>query len=203
MPPSTEALMHLRSSGSRQHFGARGCLQRATSYRLDAPATAIPSDDALLLPAGREAPGTVLRQTLVHRLESLPPQITLVGVVAPSGYGKTTLLRQWTGSSTRPPAWLSLRSEHHHPAVLLAGPRRPRAAARPAAPGRHRAARRGGLPAAAGRAVAAPAAARGGGRRQPVPAPPGGVQGAAPPLHRRHRPGGGLAHLRPRPARDR
>ncbi len=43
----------------------------------------------------------------------------LVAVVAPAGYGKTTLLREWCALDRRPSAWLSLGRRHDDPLVLL------------------------------------------------------------------------------------
>src|SRR4051794_23927081 len=43
----------------------------------------------------------------------------LVAVVAPAGYGKTTLLREWCALDRRPSAWLTLGRRHDDPLVLL------------------------------------------------------------------------------------
>ncbi|HEY6887343.1 MAG TPA: hypothetical protein VI300_06170, partial [Solirubrobacter sp.] len=40
-------------------------------------------------------------------------------VIAPAGYGKTTLLRDWCAHDPRPSAWLSLDCRHDDPLVLL------------------------------------------------------------------------------------
>jgi LuxR family maltose regulon positive regulatory protein len=62
--------------------------------------------------------GLVARTALVNRLrrEAAP----VVTVVAPAGYGKTTLLAQWAAAESRPVAWLSLDARDNDPAVLLA-----------------------------------------------------------------------------------
>jgi LuxR family transcriptional regulator, maltose regulon positive regulatory protein len=67
-------------------------------------------------PAAR--PGTVPRSSLVSRLaaEGSPP---IVSVVAPSGYGKTTLLAQWAERNGQPFAWVSLDERDNDPKVLL------------------------------------------------------------------------------------
>src|SRR5262249_44977558 len=45
-----------------------------------------------------------------------PPFVVLV---APAGYGKTTLLRQWCAQDPRPSAWLTLDRRHEDPLVLV------------------------------------------------------------------------------------
>jgi LuxR family transcriptional regulator, maltose regulon positive regulatory protein len=62
--------------------------------------------------------GAVARTTLVNRLRHA--EAGLVSVVAPAGYGKTTLLAQWAAAETRPVAWLSLDVRDNDPQVLLA-----------------------------------------------------------------------------------
>jgi len=61
--------------------------------------------------------GIVPRPALLHRLrrEAAP----VVSVVAPAGYGKSTLLAQWAAAETRTVAWLSLDARDNDPAVLL------------------------------------------------------------------------------------
>ena len=68
-------------------------------------------------PAAR--PGAVLRWSLVGRLarEDSP---AIVSVVAPSGYGKTTLLAQWAERDGQAFAWVSLDERDNDPKVLLA-----------------------------------------------------------------------------------
>jgi LuxR family transcriptional regulator, maltose regulon positive regulatory protein len=63
-------------------------------------------------------PGTVCRVPLIERLArggSRP----IVLVVAPAGYGKTTLLSQWAGRNGQPFAWVSLDEADNDPKVLL------------------------------------------------------------------------------------
>jgi LuxR family transcriptional regulator, maltose regulon positive regulatory protein len=43
----------------------------------------------------------------------------LVVVVAPAGYGKTTLLREWSERDRRPFAWVALREADNEPSALL------------------------------------------------------------------------------------
>src|SRR5215469_10493467 len=67
-------------------------------------------------PAGR--PGTIRRSPLIERLvreDSRP----IVSVVAPAGYGKTTLLSQWAERKDLAFAWVSLDEKDNDPKVLL------------------------------------------------------------------------------------
>jgi LuxR family transcriptional regulator, maltose regulon positive regulatory protein len=62
--------------------------------------------------------GMVSRTALVNRLRTAgsAPMMT---VSAPAGYGKTTLLAQWSERDSRPFAWLSLDERDNDPVVLL------------------------------------------------------------------------------------
>src|SRR5215469_3219398 len=63
-------------------------------------------------------PGTVRRPSLLDRLtrdDSRP----IVAVVAPAGYGKTTLLAQWAERDGPAFAWVSLDEADNDPKVLL------------------------------------------------------------------------------------
>jgi hypothetical protein len=51
--------------------------------------------------------GAVSRTALVNRLRAAGA-FPLVLVVAPAGYGKTTLLSQWANRDVRPFAWVSI-----------------------------------------------------------------------------------------------
>ncbi|MGA9161697.1 MAG: LuxR C-terminal-related transcriptional regulator [Actinomycetota bacterium] len=62
-------------------------------------------------------PGTVRRAPIIQRLASADPPI--VSVVAPPGYGKTTLLSQWAESGGPPFAWVSVDEQDNEPKVLL------------------------------------------------------------------------------------
>jgi LuxR family maltose regulon positive regulatory protein len=64
------------------------------------------------------APMSVHRTGLVNRLRAART-FPLVLVVAPAGYGKSTLLAQWMSREARPSAWLSLDERDNDPAVLL------------------------------------------------------------------------------------
>jgi LuxR family transcriptional regulator, maltose regulon positive regulatory protein len=63
-------------------------------------------------------PGTVSRSALIGRLagEGSAP---IVSVVAPSGYGKTTLLAQWAELNGQAFAWVSVDERDNDPKVLL------------------------------------------------------------------------------------
>ena len=75
------------------------------------------SESKLHPPAAR--PGIVTRSLLVDRLcaEDTPP---VVSVVAPPGYGKTTLLAQWAERKQARVGWVSADHRDNDPAVLLA-----------------------------------------------------------------------------------
>jgi LuxR family transcriptional regulator, maltose regulon positive regulatory protein len=63
-------------------------------------------------------PGTVRRPSLIERLardDSRP----IVSVVAPAGYGKTTLLSQWAEHNGHEFAWVSVDEADNDPKVLL------------------------------------------------------------------------------------
>ena len=63
-------------------------------------------------------PGVVSRPQLLARLGAART-VPIVAVVAPAGYGKTTLLALWAEDDDRPFAWVSLDSHDNDPIVLL------------------------------------------------------------------------------------
>jgi LuxR family maltose regulon positive regulatory protein len=63
-------------------------------------------------------PGVVPRPRLLARLRAAR-DVPTVAVVAPAGYGKTTLLALWAAADDRPFAWLSLDPQDNDPIVLL------------------------------------------------------------------------------------
>ena len=63
-------------------------------------------------------PGTVRRSSLVERLARSGPR-PIVSVVAPAGYGKTTLLSQWAERNGPAFAWVSVDEADNDPKVLL------------------------------------------------------------------------------------
>jgi LuxR family transcriptional regulator, maltose regulon positive regulatory protein len=62
--------------------------------------------------------GSVSRTALVNRLRAAGA-FPCVVVVAPAGYGKTTVLAQWAAKDARPFAWLSIDERDNDPVVLL------------------------------------------------------------------------------------
>ena len=63
-------------------------------------------------------PGTVRRSSLIERLARGDPG-PVVSVVAPAGYGKTTLLSQWAEGNGQAFAWVSVDEADNDPKVLL------------------------------------------------------------------------------------
>src|SRR5512132_4500705 len=63
-------------------------------------------------------PGIVARTALVERLLAAPAG-SVVCVVAPPGYGKTTLLAQWAQRRGDRVGWVTVDSHDNDPAVLL------------------------------------------------------------------------------------
>jgi LuxR family maltose regulon positive regulatory protein len=85
----------------------------------DAPRfrSALPLVEAKLRPPAQR-PATVERDRLLGPLlDGRGPRV--VAVIAPPGYGKTTLLAQWAAREPRPVAWLTLDDLDNDPAVLL------------------------------------------------------------------------------------
>jgi LuxR family maltose regulon positive regulatory protein len=64
------------------------------------------------------AAATVPRTALVNRLRAAGA-FPIVLVVAPAGYGKTTLLAQWAARDVRPFAWISLDERDNDSHILL------------------------------------------------------------------------------------
>jgi LuxR family maltose regulon positive regulatory protein len=63
-------------------------------------------------------PGTVRRSLLIERL-ARGDRCPIVSVVAPPGYGKTTLLSQWAERNGQAFAWVSVEEPDNDPKVLL------------------------------------------------------------------------------------
>jgi LuxR family maltose regulon positive regulatory protein len=62
--------------------------------------------------------GLIEREHLLQRLRA-SDDARLVALVAPPGYGKTTLMAHWMGSTSRPAAWLTLDPADNDPVGLL------------------------------------------------------------------------------------
>ncbi|HST17451.1 MAG TPA: LuxR C-terminal-related transcriptional regulator [Gaiellaceae bacterium] len=63
-------------------------------------------------------PGSVPRAALVNRLRAAR-ELPVATVVAPAGYGKTTLLAQWVERDARPCAWVTVDERDNDPLTLL------------------------------------------------------------------------------------
>jgi LuxR family maltose regulon positive regulatory protein len=63
------------------------------------------------LPRSGDTP-SIHRDDLVRRLSSVADDITLVLVVAPPGYGKTTAVGQWARKTPSQVAWLTVTGQH-------------------------------------------------------------------------------------------
>lgn len=84
------------------------------------PAVA-PAVSAVVLtrpPPGRR---DIERPTLWRRLEGMVGEHRITLVVAPAGYGKTTLLSAWAAQADRSVAWLSLTEDDRHAEHLARG----------------------------------------------------------------------------------
>ena len=65
----------------------------------------------------RALPGAVSRAPLIRTARESDRRV--VGVTAPAGYGKSTLLAEWARTEDRPVAWVSLDSFDDDPAAFL------------------------------------------------------------------------------------
>src|SRR4051812_33904345 len=98
-------------AGLRPDAGAPPCRATRWGARL---AAAMSSPVALLRPRALRAvdaplrpprPGSVERPALVRRLRAAA-DAAVVALVAPAGYGKTTLLAEWAASDPRSFVWI-------------------------------------------------------------------------------------------------
>jgi LuxR family transcriptional regulator, maltose regulon positive regulatory protein len=98
--------------------GATGTLP-AVAQVLTAPAGGLAETvlSAAELPGGD--PGLVPRPRLVRRLIDAG-NVPVAMLLAPAGYGKTTLLTEWEAGDPRPFAWVSLDESDNDPHTLLA-----------------------------------------------------------------------------------
>ena len=94
--------------------------QRARSSRPDVRllASGFPVLETKLVPPPPRI-GLLRRNALVDRLAA-SSDVPVVALVAPAGYGKSTLLAQWAESDPRHFAWLSIDERDNDPSVLLA-----------------------------------------------------------------------------------
>ena len=60
-----------------------------------------------------------LARPRLYELLNRTPEARLTQIVAPAGFGKTTLLNAWTRSTSTPVAWLSLRAADSHLRALI------------------------------------------------------------------------------------
>jgi LuxR family maltose regulon positive regulatory protein len=85
------------------------------SLRVGRPVSGVSTSEPARPPA---RPGTVHRQSLIERLAQADPP-PIVSVVAPSGFGKTTVLAQWAEHDGQAFAWVPLEEADNDPKVLL------------------------------------------------------------------------------------
>src|SRR4051794_24538370 len=105
------AMNEIRRSPARR-AGARAVLVEPTADEL--PFDVVESK--LRPPAA--VPGAVSRTALVNRLRA-DLSSRAISIVAPAGYGKTTLLAQWSARDGRRFAWLALDQRDNDPVALL------------------------------------------------------------------------------------
>jgi len=104
---------HTFGEGTGRHMNVRHHASR--TYRGGQPAFDL-VESKLRRPVVR--PGTIRRSSLIERLARDDAR-SIVSVVAPPGYGKTTLLSQWAEGSGQSFAWVSVDEADNDPKVLL------------------------------------------------------------------------------------
>src|SRR4051794_18355825 len=62
--------------------------------------------------------GMIRRARLLERLEAVPPDVPLIVLSAPAGYGKTTVLTQWAAARADSVAWVTLDGTDSDPVQL-------------------------------------------------------------------------------------
>jgi LuxR family transcriptional regulator, maltose regulon positive regulatory protein len=97
-----------RAPGRQSRGGARSDGPQSLPFRL--------SENKLRPPPSR--PGIVPRTALLRRLVA-DRTAPVIGVVAPAGYGKTTLLAQWAEHHGPRAGWVSADDRDNDPVVLL------------------------------------------------------------------------------------
>jgi LuxR family maltose regulon positive regulatory protein len=94
--------------------------QRDDDIRVTLPEAGPPFDPIeAKLNQPHSRPGTVPRHRPVELLRRSRSTAPVVSVVAPAGYGKTTVVGQWAARDRRPFAWISLDERDNDVAVLL------------------------------------------------------------------------------------
>ena len=76
----------------------------------------LPIVEAKLTPPSPRS-DVVVRTRLLRELDAAPAQV--ISLIAPPGYGKTTLLAQWISRTKRPVAWLTLDRLDNDPQTLI------------------------------------------------------------------------------------
>lgn len=75
----------------------------------------------VLLPSKLQPPrthdGVIARARVLRALDDTPSKVSIM--VAPAGFGKTTLLTQWVEQAGRPVAWLSLDAQDNAPVRFM------------------------------------------------------------------------------------
>ena len=95
---------------------ARHRVQRPNGDRL--LANGFPVLETKLVPPPSQA-GLLKRTALVERLAA-SRDVPIVALLAPAGYGKSTVLAQWALSERRDFGWISVDARDNDPSVLLA-----------------------------------------------------------------------------------
>ena len=118
-PPTGRAVTPPSASAAALHGSSRNAAIRPaglTAVESLRPERFAVSESKLRVPSLR--PGLVSRTGLVNRLRAAR-SVRLATLVAPAGYGKTTLLAQWAARDERPFVWLSLDARDNDPFLLL------------------------------------------------------------------------------------
>jgi LuxR family maltose regulon positive regulatory protein len=102
-------------SGERLEKAAKSIFQKGVSNEEIAPQRV--TRTKLFIPSLR--PGHVIRQRLLQRMR-IGAQLPITVVVAPAGYGKTTLVADWVRTDKREAAWLSLDAGDNTPTQFWA-----------------------------------------------------------------------------------
>lgn len=98
------------------HAGASRPGKRPSVERL--LANGFPVLETKLLPPPSR-PGLLLRSALIDRLAATKG-VPIVALLAPAGYGKSTLIAQWAETDSRDFAWVSVDERDNDPSFLLA-----------------------------------------------------------------------------------